>query len=273
MTKNLLLVAAAAVFSLPANAQDVYAVGGFQGWDPANPTVLSYDPETGCASGTISGVSSLKLSTAYGSWDEFDAKAIVPVDALVAGTWTNYINGTSHVNLPAWGDWTFTIDIVNSKMKVEEKAQEGDVEKAVIYLPGSMNGWTFTDAWKFSTDDGDKYTISVAEMSASDNWKVATSDWGRVNLGGGQVTLNTPFVMVNSGSNCFLTEDVTDVTFVFTLSNNTLVVTGTTGISDVVVGNSNADYYTLQGIRVANPTPGAVYIVKNGNKVSKRIIR
>lgn len=46
------------------------------------------------------------------------------------------------------------------------------------------------------------------------------------------------------------------------------------GVADLVVEDENApvEYYNLQGIRVANPENG-LYIVKQGNKVTKRIIK
>lgn len=49
---------------------------------------------------------------------------------------------------------------------------------------------------------------------------------------------------------------------------------GGAGVSDLVVEDENApvEYYNLQGIRVANPENG-IYIVKQGNKVTKRIIK
>ena len=48
------------------------------------------------------------------------------------------------------------------------------------------------------------------------------------------------------------------------------------GVADVAVDeevNGPAKYYTIQGVEVANPTAGQIYIVKEGNKVTKRIIR
>jgi len=46
-----------------------------------------------------------------------------------------------------------------------------------------------------------------------------------------------------------------------------------TGVAGIEVdGNAPVEYYNLQGIRVANPENG-LYIVKQGNKVSKRIIK
>lgn len=51
---------------------------------------------------------------------------------------------------------------------------------------------------------------------------------------------------------------------------------GSEGISDVITDNSAnvpAVYYNLQGVQVAAPSAGQVYIVKQGSKVSKQIIK
>lgn len=76
----------------------------------------------------------------------------------------------------------------------------------------------------------------------------------------------------------------------FTLGSNgnvvtyaTIAATGTTyaqyeaptsGISDIISGDENApvEYFNLQGIRVAEPTPG-MYIMRQGSKTSKVVIR
>ena len=41
---------------------------------------------------------------------------------------------------------------------------------------------------------------------------------------------------------------------------------------DVLEAEGPAEYYNMQGVRVAEPTTG-LYIVKQGNKVSKQLIR
>ena len=48
----------------------------------------------------------------------------------------------------------------------------------------------------------------------------------------------------------------------------------TSGI-DLVGADADAapEYYTIGGLRVANPAPGTIYIVRRGNKVTKEIIR
>lgn len=43
--------------------------------------------------------------------------------------------------------------------------------------------------------------------------------------------------------------------------------------NDVIDTNAPKVYYNLQGVQVANPTAGQIYIVKQGSKVTKQVIR
>ena len=53
----------------------------------------------------------------------------------------------------------------------------------------------------------------------------------------------------------------------------TLVKAGTVGIDNVAVdANAPVEYYNLQGVKVANPSNG-VYVVRQGNKVSKVLVK
>lgn len=57
-----------------------------------------------------------------------------------------------------------------------------------------------------------------------------------------------------------------------------ITVSGTTVGSGAVDGiatdlDSPIEYYTLQGIKVNNPAKGQIYIIRQGNKVTKAIIR
>lgn len=52
------------------------------------------------------------------------------------------------------------------------------------------------------------------------------------------------------------------------------VYTVTTGIEDVVVdGGEAAEYYNLQGVRVAQPEAGRIYIVRRGGKAVKELVK
>ena len=43
----------------------------------------------------------------------------------------------------------------------------------------------------------------------------------------------------------------------------------TTGIEDIAADGSEAEYFNVQGMRVANPVKGEVYIVRQGTKATK----
>ncbi len=52
------------------------------------------------------------------------------------------------------------------------------------------------------------------------------------------------------------------------------VKTGTVGIEDVTVdAAASAEYFTLQGVRVAHPEAGNMYIVRRGAEVSKELVK
>lgn len=51
-------------------------------------------------------------------------------------------------------------------------------------------------------------------------------------------------------------------------------LTAAAGVNDVVADNdATAVYYNLQGIQVETPTSGNLYIVRQGNKVSKQLVK
>lgn len=71
------------------------------------------------------------------------------------------------------------------------------------------------------------------------------------------------------------------VTFTYTATSNKAVKTITVKYDDTTavdtLGNENVnapvEYFNLQGVRVANPEAGNLYIVRQGNKVSKTLVR
>ena len=48
---------------------------------------------------------------------------------------------------------------------------------------------------------------------------------------------------------------------------------GENSVDGIAVDNSVAEYYNFQGMKVANPEKGGMYIVRRGNTVSKEIVR
>lgn len=134
------------------------------------------------------------------------------------------------------------------------------------------NGWSFT----VTAPEG--YLLSAIEMTRY------TSQAFKLNASVGQVTANgdmASWEMPAAAPAAEATEATgKSVTFTATATNNIqtmkviVVPDGQSGIESVVAADENApvEYYNLQGVRVANPTTG-LYIIKQGSKVSKAIIR
>lgn len=49
--------------------------------------------------------------------------------------------------------------------------------------------------------------------------------------------------------------------------------TGENSVDGIAVDNSAAEYYNFQGVKVANPEKGGMYIVRRGAKVTKEIVK
>lgn len=47
----------------------------------------------------------------------------------------------------------------------------------------------------------------------------------------------------------------------------------TTGVENIAIASGEKEYYNLQGVRVANPKAGNLYIVRQGRNVSKTVVR
>lgn len=173
---------------------------------------------------------------------------------------------------------TFTADGVSLAFSAEGTAST----KTRIWNPSGAsagkidlriyNGWSFTvtapEGYVLSAIDLTYYnsfsydfTASVGEMTAAGSWEM-------------------PAAAPAAEADAEPVADGKSVTFTAKKTNNIAtmnvyyVAEPESGIESVVAADENApvEYYNLQGVRVANPTTG-LYIVKQGSKVSKAIIR
>lgn len=168
-----------------------------------------------------------------------------------------------------------------------------------LYLIGQVNGtnWATTaEAAVAAKGDNGVYiypNVTIDDAGAGSGYfafiTVTGSDWdSEVNQGDRYgapskdtpVTVNTPtaITLYAAGLNASASESwmigagVYDI--MADLSTMKLTVTNKGGV-ETVLGDNNApvEYYNLQGIKVANPTRGNVYIRRQGSAVSKMIVR
>lgn len=218
--KKLYALAAALVATVSVNAQ-VYVTGQGDGlgWDAENPLEVTAGTD-GNYTFTVNNLSEMKMSTAKGSWDDFNAGCLYcePTAATLGTPIAIEKGNQSNVRTPWTGDYTITISSDYSQATFTTTTPK-PVEKFDIYLRGDMNGWGTDDAWKFQTEDYIHYSLTC-KITAGQNFKVADANWGPINFGGAQINDYGTFdFWYNSGDNSSVSFDY-EGTIEFTLEDS-----------------------------------------------------
>lgn len=134
------------------------------------------------------------------------------------------------------------------------------------------NGWRlWSDGLRAMNKQNPYFTVTVANGGKVTEVSFTSSKGATFKVEGYEDDANITTWTGNADS----------VTFVYTASGNNAVSTitvkyesNTTVVDGINNENANApvEYFNLQGARVANPEAGNLYIVRQGNKVSKTIV-
>ncbi len=291
--KKFYAFAAAALFAVAANAQNLYICGAGEGlaWEPGSPAEMTL--VDGNYVFESAGLTQFKISTTMGSWDEFNAGALTcnyPEDQ--AGVTVALEPGDRNISTPWKGDYKITVsgDMQNITLTTSTPKPEG-VQYPELYFRGGMNGWGSDDAWKFEpvTLTIQKFVCDDAQqITAGEEFKVADADWNKYNYGSAEdpnIMLETEMELTYNGSNLKVEEnfngiawinlDIDGMTYLI-LSNDKTFVPDWEGLDSAVnvieVSNEAPVYFNLQGVRVANPANGIYVKVVNGKAV-KAVIK
>ena len=277
------------------SSEPLYMVGYNGTWDPANPTEIPYNVAKGAyfRAGVEFTNTTCKISRAKGTWDQFNAKGMcssndATIKIGVPGSL--YLQYCGDIPIEATGIYDLTIDLVNKTMLLEGSSVATTLPE-VLFLCGNLadtdGAWepSFDGAILDPTDEEGEYFISDVEFVGADGGESAyfsfntnVGSWEDVNKHeryGAEsadmaVTVGQSMAVVNGGTNpnaWKIEPGVYSITV--NLKNMTILVDATTGIESIEAeNNAPAVYYNLQGIKVANPENG-IYIVKQGNKVTK----
>ena len=296
--KKFYAFAAAALCALAANAQNgapLYATGAGPAFDPAwapeTPAEFNWDGKEYTLE--LEGLTQIKISTAIGTWDEFNAGVYGCKYGDTPGVAVDLEPGyDANIEAPGTGDYTVTVAGDLSTITLTAKG-EIDTSFPDVYLRGDMTGadWAVNPAWKFDVVVPEKvFKLTVPEaIAAGDGFKFADDAWNKVNCGsdGEAIMLDTETQVYNGGnpSNITLEEEFEGTIYLnLDLDGEAYVVFSTeessvpewadqSGIASVEADDNVAPvYFNLQGVKVANPENG-LYIVVKGNKASKVLVK
>ena len=151
-------------------AKSLYIAGGVNGWDPANPLEFTLG-EDGKYTYELAqtGTDGFKISTAKGTWDEFNAGVLgVNEDACLPGnTYTLVPGKDKNINVPT-GNYTLTVDLEALTLDIQGEATFTAPD---LYLLGDFNEWTASDAYKMTSngevnEDGNRSEEHTSELQS-----------------------------------------------------------------------------------------------------------
>jgi hypothetical protein len=158
----------------------------------------------------------------------------------------------------AKGDLDITVRIYNSQTVADLRLYKGDTFTVKVTKESTViSAVEFTTATSF-TDSS--LSASKGSITLGEGDKPTTAAWTKVVEDGDDI--DTTYVTFTAGA----------TTRINTIK--VVIASPTTGVETIAVDNADApvEYYNLQGVRVANPTPG-LYITRQGTKVSKTLVK
>ncbi|MDE6189997.1 MAG: hypothetical protein K2G47_00085 [Muribaculum sp.] len=129
----------------------------------------------------------------------------------------------------------------------------------------------------YTTIPEDAKALAVTFVEAPEWAQVCNSSWADLELAGESVTNDDNTVTITYALTESAISAINDKKTVIINSGTNVIsvkaVSGTVGIDNVAIDeNAPVEYYNLQGVKVANPANG-IYVVRQGNKVSKVLVK
>ncbi len=295
-------IAAAALMAASAYAQDgapLYVTGGaidesegavspwgISNWNAEDPAELTF--AEGKYTGEFKGITMFKISTAKGDWDAFNAGAYGCKYGKEPGKAVELEAGyTENIVCPWPGDYRIEVsgDLKTITLTTDTpNPNPGGPTK--VYLRGEMNGWGAPAEWEMTYAEGSYYFNCTGEQMvlAGQTFKIADANWTEINYGveEGAIVIQDDVAIWepngkdakfeadwNGGMKCTIQEDGAALAEF----SSTAIDIPASGIADIEASDNAAPvYFNLQGVRVANAENG-LYIVKQGSKVSKVLVK
>lgn len=271
----------------------LYAFGAFNGWDPLNSVEFTYvDGVYVLENIELAGDKNFGLATIQTSdWNALASYRYgFKQDNAVAteGEAMAIVQGTGAIKAPATGVYNIVVDM--SAMTVtlnwvdylpelyvfgnvgtsHWSTTEGvalahigeGVYKGVVDVAGAGE-FTFVTVRGASWDDVNK-DVRYGSLSAGQQLSVDETTDAEVSMTNDKWGSTTNWKL--AAGTYTMTVDIVNCTLKVELGDKV-------GFEDIVVEEVEAVYYNLQGMQVANPEAGQIYIVVRGNKVTKEVIK
>ncbi len=272
-------VAAMAVCALDAAAQapELYLRGSMPGWNASDCTDQYKFATTDGETYTLS-LDKLEgeFKIATNTWNNYNFGSVSNIELDKEYTLVN--SGTSgNCSLKEGSATNVTINFTLSTAAIKITGDTGVFEYPDLYVVGALTAWAepFPEDYKMTRNEN-VYTITLADFPAG-AFKIAANKWAP-NFGSDEatpdITVNELYTTADNGNDIINPTDLTNVTLTFTYNRegpSTLLLSTGASVGSIAIEEGTAEYYSIDGVRVANPDKG-IYIKKANGKVSKVIL-
>lgn len=170
-----------------AEADALYIVGGFNGWDYANPAEFGYDSATGLYTFTADCTGDnglwLSVSTSKASETDFKASQYAPVSSAENGVTVNLSKSSSGFAVPYAATWQITVNLARGTINLyTTDANSSAGYETLYYYVYDKNGATGSYT-ELSTTDGTVYSATgntFPNESTSLDFCITNADWTSV---------------------------------------------------------------------------------------------
>lgn len=164
---------------------------------------------------------------------------------------------------------------------VKAEYQDTEIGLCSLFLVGdaTAGGWSVDDGTALFQEKATPYVYSADVELKEGSFKIATAMKGAGSFDKKYYYFRDPenegkIILGNDEDTQWsITEAATYNVTVNTLQNTiSIEKAGSNSVEDIICENVATECFTLTGVKVANPTNG-IFIVKQGNKVSKQVIK
>ena len=206
------------------------------------------------------------------AFTNFDATLYVPLNSIPTymsnrnwGSFTTVlpIEGDDHIlylngTMSNWAEPTYAH--VNSMLQLTETQKGSKVYTGTANLAQgehSFRFWEHLDGWESATQIGSQVDESPVVAEFTEGVYQAQAVRGK-----GSWTINLAKRTI-----VFFTVDVNAMTVKFEVPNSQ------SSIDSVEADGAEAEYFNLQGVRITDPQPGTIVIVRRGTTVTKMLVK
>ena len=172
------------------------------------------------------------------------------------------------------GVYHFIVDTNTMTFNVSTSGEKPEQPLVDLYFTGDVNNWSFPEEYKLSSE-GKVYTFTTGVIRGGLPFKISASNWNPAYTTKNEAMEPGKTYEVTTGDgqpNMGFANDVEDAVLKLDIEAMTLTIEGTSGVDEIAANDSEAEYFSLQGIRVSAPESG-LYIIRRGDRISKEYIR